>query len=234
MDYIVNKGEKNKPYGIYEFFTKHIDEKVLGMINGDVSILKTDIADHNSQHWLFYDKYGPYNLWFIPYEGDIYYLDINFVDKTVDERIIPKKITSFQYEAVIGLLEDSKKVADELNVTIKINICDGLFLDDLKSRIVTYPYDESLLSEGEKRVNIIEDYNTVYSELRMYYNETLIKEEEEEIDNLIEPRLLKNRIKNLKIYNRLNEMLSRSELFKAIKFDYELSKRRREHKVKRI
>lgn len=128
-EYYNDENTLNKNYGIYEYFKKEKSEqlKTYGAIYDDKYIFCDDIYDHRGTIDNLEQKYGRHSIWFSPYGEKCDENELEFYGRSNSGENFP---SIFQYETILGILDELKKYSSEKNELIKVTIASTITKQD--------------------------------------------------------------------------------------------------------
>ena len=184
ISYVHMFKEGEKPdYGVYDCLNDGTWNKhSMGAIN-DKYLFNGGTGDHIGKHEVYFNLIGKYNIYFM-IGGPTMDCDHILIIKTSHEQD-KKELTKFQYECVIGVLEEYFKYMKENNYEIALSV-GGIFLD---SGIETDAYNTS---DSEQLLNEVKDN----------YEKYLARERLVQTLSQIEPKK-KSKIGKLKIFESI-------------------------------
>ena len=174
IKYAVDKNTSIKNYGIKDIILKGSCLKNLGAIGSDKYLFEVGINNPESKKYEIEKQIG-----------DIVFL-ITFYKNTNDFRIVisyegNEPISLFHYESIIGILEECKKIKDDLNLPIRINIPSQLISDSNNDSIVMFPYDTNDAYEIEKEFYDLMDFDSAIDKMNYEKEKLLPSIEREEV-----------------------------------------------------
>lgn len=126
-EYLVNNDMNNKNYGIYDLLClndlESHNNKTLGCCNKKLCFFRIGIADHNDEFRKIEEVIGSYDFYFSTYRKNETESEINVSYIKNDYPNI------FEYNCLLGILNECLKYQKEFNKIIKFSISDKFFID---------------------------------------------------------------------------------------------------------
>ena len=181
IKYSVYNNTDKKNYGICDILKKGPCLRNLGAISQNGYMFEVGITNPSVKKFEFEKQIGDFNLMLSVYSNST---NIRIVFDYV-ERHDKEDINLFQYETILGILEECKGFEDDFQRPLKINLPKDIFKSSKMDKVIIYPYDQDVIYDFEKDFYEIKDMDTIVEELKKLKEELRPSKEENKVFRLL-------------------------------------------------
>ena len=185
IKYRVDNNTNNKKYGIQDMILKGAHLKNIGAISDNKYLFEVGISDFNVIKYDIEKQIGDISFTFTVHDNS------NNLRVVIDY-ISDEPITLFQYESILGILNECKKTMELIDKPIRINIPMKLVPNTHKDFIVMCPYSLKNAYEFEKEFYNLMDVDNAIQ---------VIDDEREKLVPPIEKKLNNEKEKVLSLFS---------------------------------